>query len=467
MYRILTHISFQIQRRKQANAPPRVFSFLPNPLGSILGFAQPIAFIKDSMKKYGDTFTAHVLGKDLTFVTHPKDMDAIFSATDEQVSQREVYKFMTPVFGKGVVYDAKNTQRMMEQLHFVISGLRKDRFSRFVQIFEEETDIIINQLGESGEIELFEILSKLIIFTASRSLLGEGVRHYLQDKNLADLYHNIDEGISPLSFFFPNFPMPSSFSRNKAVKEVYQIFTELINERRKNPEKAEGNQDVLEILMNAQYRDKVKVPDSHICGILLAGLFAGQHTSSITSTWTLMNLLFHPHILKRVMEEQKEVMDSLDDQLTYDKVRAMHLLENCMNEALRMYPPLIMLMRYCKENVKCGNYVIPKGNIIVISTSVSGRHKDVFTEPDKYDPDRFDRLEQKKFNHSDLLFGSGRHKCLGENFARLQITSICSKLLRAFEFTPVDKKLPNVDYTSLVAGPGNKCFVRYKKRTSW
>jgi len=402
----------------------------------------------------------------MTFVTHPKDMDSVFGANDDQVSQREVYKFMTPVFGKGVVYDAKNSQRMMEQLHFVLSGLKTERFPHFVQIFEEETDKMIEELGDQGETDLFETLSKLIIFTASRSLLGEGVRSYLEDKNMADLYHNIDNGISPLSFFFPNVPMPSSFTRNKAVKEVYSIFKSLMAERRKNPDAAAGNQDVLELLMQAQYRNGKKVPEAHICGILLAGLFAGQHTSSITSTWTMVNIIKHQNVHKRVMAEQSEIMDSLDDTLSYDKVRSMHLLENCMNEALRMYPPLIMVMRYCKQSVKCGKYVIPEGNIVVVSTSVSGRHPDVFTNPDQYDPDRYDRREHKKYSHSDLLFGSGRHKCLGENFARLQISSICSKLLRAYEFE-MAQPLPDVDYTSLVAGPKQKCIVRYKKRTTF
>ena len=43
----------------------------------------------------------------MTFITHPRAYDVFFKAHEDELEQREVYKFMTPVFGKGVVYDAE------------------------------------------------------------------------------------------------------------------------------------------------------------------------------------------------------------------------------------------------------------------------------------------------------------------------------------------------------------------------
>jgi sterol 14-demethylase len=135
-----------------------------------------------------------------------------------------------------------------------------------------------------------------------------------------------------------------------------------------------------------------------------------------------------------------------------------------MREALRMYPPLICLMRYVKKARKWENYTIPKGNVVVVSPSVTGRCADVYTNPDTFDPDRFaePRKEHEKMRHANLAFGSGRHKCIGENYAILQVKSILSKLLRTYDMELVSK-VPNINYTSLVVGP-EPCIVKFNRR---
>jgi sterol 14-demethylase len=53
--------------------------------------------------------------------------------------------------------------------------------------------------------------------------------------------------------------------------------------------------------MDMTYKDdKTSLSDDEIVGLLIALLFAGQHTSSITSTWTAMFLLFNPSCMEKV-----------------------------------------------------------------------------------------------------------------------------------------------------------------------
>ena len=227
----------------------------------------------------------------MTFLTHPRAFEVFFKAYDDELGLREVYRFMRPVFGAGVVYDAQSSEVMMEQLRFVTGSLTVPRFRLFTGIFEEEVKLKFAKMGDQGEADVFDILSNLIIYTASRCLLGHEIRHYLEDKNLGQLYHDLDEGISALSFFYPWLP---SKQRDVACKKVFQIFQALIDERRKNMD--EVHEDVLDTLIRSTYKSGEKLPDAHICGILLAGLFAGQHTSSIASSWTLMLILSNPEI---------------------------------------------------------------------------------------------------------------------------------------------------------------------------
>jgi sterol 14-demethylase len=453
-------ISLVIGNGTKKGQPPRMPHYIPF-LGNIVSFGKhPVNFIKEGAKRYGDVFTTKILNKEMTFVTHPRAYDTFFKATDDELSLREVYGFMSPVFGKGVVYDAKSTEMMMEQVRFVSSGLTTQRFHQFVDVFEEEVRLKSQKLGKSGEFDTVDTMGDLIIYTASRTLLGPSIREYLENKNLGKLYHDLDIGISPLSFFYPNLPQGI---RDRARNEIYKLFSELIEKRRKNPDL---EQDVLNAMLDARYKDGEKLPDSHIIGILLAGLFAGQHTSTIASSWTLLNIVNDKNIYKRVMEEQDRVMGTDPNaKLTYDKVQEMELLERCMREALRMYPPLIMLMRYVKKPRKHGDYVIPKGNVLVISPSQCGRCEDVYENPDVFDPDRFSdpRREHEKLRHGNISFGGGRHKCIGENFAILQVKSIISTILRTYDMELVDK-LPSINYQSMVVGPVQPCKIRYTAR---
>eukprot|EP00456_Euglypha_rotunda_P012109 TRINITY_DN13375_c0_g1_i2.p1 TRINITY_DN13375_c0_g1~~TRINITY_DN13375_c0_g1_i2.p1 ORF type:complete len:221 (+),score=41.42 TRINITY_DN13375_c0_g1_i2:106-768(+) len=215
--------------------------------------------------------------------------------------------------------------------------------------------------------------------------------------------------------------------------------------------------------MDAKYTDGTAPTTEDIGGLLLACLFAGQHTSSITSTWTGMLIMTHgKDLLPRLEAEQKEALSASGGKLTLEAIEKMPLLKNCVKETLRMYPPLILLMRKVKKPLTYKDYIIPEGEIIISSPSVGHRLENVYSQPDKFDPDRFDRGEGKgKFDY--ISFGAGRHACLGQQFGLLQVTSIWSVLLRNFDFELVDK-LPPIDYTSLVAGPKGHCRVRYKRK---
>jgi len=94
---------------------------------------------------------------------------------------------------------------------------------------------------------------------------------------------------------------------------------------------------------------------------------------------------------------------------------------------------------------------------------VGHRIPSVYKNPDKFDPDRFTRGEGNQKNFEYIAFGAGRHACLGQSFGILQIKTIWSVLLRNFDFQVIDP-FPEVDYTSLVAGPKGRCRIRYRRK---
>lgn len=467
---ILAHWFFSGSKRPK-NAPPNAYIGLPL-IGNYIEFAKnPVTFIDNCYKKYGCIYTVPMLHKKLTFLIGPEVSVPFYQLSDDFMSQSEVYGFMTPVFGTGVVYDAEPKKRT-QQMQSMAQGLRTKHLESYVPKIEKETLDYLKRWGDKGEVNILDALSELTILTSSRCLHGDDVRETMFEE-VSRIYHDLDKGVTPLSFFFPYAPTAAHKLRDNARLQMVELFSKVITARKLKPkEVTSGFTDILQVFIEMVYKDdQTKLSDDQIVGLLIALLFAGQHTSSITSTWTAMFLAHDPECLAKVMAEQSELLggsDNASKPLDFDAVNKMDYLQNCVKESLRMHPPLIMLMRMAMTDIettlKGEKFTIPKGDIVITSPAVSSRLADVFKNPDSFEPDRFgEERNEQKTPYAYLGFGGGRHACLGQQFGLMQVKTIVSVLMRNFKIEPTTKEFPEPDYTAMVVGPKNHCTVRYTK----
>lgn len=396
----------------------------------------------------------------------PEAQELFCKASDDVLSQNEVYDFMKPVFGPEVVYDASRKNRQV-QFQSMANGLRVSRLKSYVPKIELETRQYLASWGEEGEVDLLNALSELTILTATRCLHGDDVREEMF-KEVAALFHDLDHGLTPLTVFWPNAPTKEHHKRNVARKEMVSLFTKVIKARRANPGKGSDGTDILSIFMDLKYKDGSKITEEQVTGLLIALLFAGQHTSCISSTWTSLFVANDPSIMERVIAEQDKVMKGKDS-LCFDDVNEMGFLHDCMREALRLCPPLIMLIRLamkdCEVTVDGKTFTIPKNDMVCVAPSVGMRIASVFPKPDTFDPDRFgEGREEHKIPYAYMGFGGGMHSCMGQNFAFMQVKSILSVLFREYEIERIAPEMPEINYAAMVVGPKGDCRVRYKKR---
>ncbi|RAL54610.1 unnamed protein product [Cuscuta campestris] len=459
-------IAALIMPRSKKRLPPTVKSW---PLiGGLARFLRgPIVMLREEYPKLGSVFTLNLLNKNITFLIGPEVSAHFFKAPESDLSQQEVYQFNVPTFGPGVVFDVDYSIRQ-EQFRFFTESLRVTKLKGYVDQMIMEAEEYFSKWADSGEVDLKYELEHLIILTASRCLLGEEVRNKLFE-DVSALFHDLDNGMLPISVIFPYLPIPAHRRRDLARKKLAEIFSNIIASRKKT---GKSENDMLQCFIDSKYKDGRQTTESEVTGLLIAALFAGQHTSSITSTWTGAYLLCHGKHMSAVLEEQKSLMKKHGaTKVDHDILSEMDVLYRCIKEALRLHPPLIMLLRSShsdfrvttKEGVE---YDIPKGHIVATSPAFANRLPHIFKEPDTYDPDRFGpgREEDKAAGpFSYISFGGGRHGCLGEPFAYLQIKAIWSHLLRNFELELVSP-FPEIDWNAMVVGVKGKVMVRYKRR---
>jgi sterol 14alpha-demethylase len=443
--------------------PPMLPGALP-----VLGHAlemrkRPVELFTRGRDMYGDVFSIALPGVPrAVMMSGPKAQQKFFRLSDKDVSMREVYKLMTPIFGKGIAYDAE-PEVMKEQLAFFHDALREARLRTYAQGFVEEARSFFGEWGDEGEIDLYETGNKLTIYTSSRSLLGRNFREHLSDE-FAQLYYDMEGGLNLLAFFAPNLPVVPAFRRrDKARARLGQLIAKIVQTRRAE---GSGEEDFLQTLMDAKYKDGRTLTEDEMTGLLLAIMFAGHHTSGVTFAWTGVLLNQNPHWIERLRAEQDRVLGDRTE-LTLEDLRAMTELDWTIKEVLRMYPPIIMMMREVLNGFDYDGYHIEAGSMVMTSPAMAHRIPEVFEHPNRFDPERFspERDEEKKNPMSWIAFGGGRHRCMGIVFAQLQLRAIWSHLLRNFDFELIESKY-EPDYDRLLVGPRLPCRARYRRRTA-
>nr|XP_060638255.1 lanosterol 14-alpha demethylase [Anolis sagrei ordinatus] len=460
----LLQLGSKNRRQSKGNQryPPYISSNIPF-LGHAVAFGKnPIEFLENAYEKYGPVFSFTMVGKTFTYLLGSDAAALLFNSKNEDLNAEDVYsRLTTPVFGKGVAYDVPNPV-FLEQKKMLKTGLNISQFKNHVPIIEKETLEYFKTWGDSGERNLFEALSELIILTASHCLHGKEIRSILNEK-VAELYADLDGGFTHAAWLLPGWlPLPSFRRRDRAHRKIKAIFYEVIQKRRQSEDRED---DMLQTLLDVTYKDGRYLTDDEIAGMLIGLLLAGQHTSSTTSTWLGFFLARDKSLQEQCYVEQKAVCGEDLLALNYDQLKDMTLLEHCLKETLRLRPPIMTMMRMARTPQTVAGYTIPPGHQVCVSPTVNHRLKDCWIENLDFKPQRYlqeNPAAGEKFAY--VPFGAGRHRCIGENFAYVQIKTIWSTLLRWYEFDLVDGYFPSINYKTMIHTPNNP-IIRYKRRS--
>lgn len=409
---------------------------------------------------YGEIFSIRLPGIVGTFLLSPEGHEAFFNAPGDQLNQRDFYKMMVPIFGKGIAYDV-SPEIMDEQLSLIQGTLRGTLLQSYAQAMVEEADLFFSSWGDEGEVDLLQLGNHLTLCSATRCLLGKQFREEVPIEEFSELYHRLQYGINIIATFAPNLPIPSFIRRDRARAELGRLIGQILQKRRNS---RVVHQDVLQKLMETHYSDGRPFSDEEIIGWLVAMIFAGHHTSGVTFAWNIILLHQNQAYLDRVLLEQKGVSEE-NGKSRLEQFKEMILLGNSIKETLRLHPPLIFLMRKVLKPFVYKGYTLPKGSMAIVSPKVGQRLDTVFSQPELYDPDRFSasRAEDKKTPMAMIPFGGGRRICMGMEFAQLQLKALTSVFLRNFEIELMEDHYEN-DYTRLVVEPKKPCRIRYRRR---
>lgn len=173
-------------------------------------------------------------------------------------------------------------------------------------------------------------------------------------------------------------------------------------------------------------------------------LVGSMDTAASSVEWILSELLRNPTVMAKVQKELEQVV-GLNRMVEESDLEKLEYLDMVVKESFRLHPVAPLLIpHYAMEDTVVDGYHVPKNSRIVINTYAIGRDPAVWTDPEKFLPERFNGSGiDLRGQHFQLIpFGSGRRGCPGMQLGLIKVRLIVAQLVHCFDWKLPDSVSP-------------------------
>ncbi len=434
--------------------PPAVSGGVPL-LGHTKEFlTSPETVLWRGYQEHGRIFRLNLPGRSGVVLLGPEHTNFLFAAErDERVSIRRAYPFFVHMFGADGYFLADEDE-YKRQRDIVLPRFQARQLEGHVEKMDEITARFVADLGHEGEIDLVNTMGPHVMGVAKQCFLGSDLSGRL-DADFFTVFRQFSEGLDPI---VPGWlPIPRMVRCHRARDQLRAVVADLLRERQQNPVEPA---DFLQVLAEATYTDGQPVPVHRLVNLILMLIWVGYETTNGHLAWAIVDLLQNPAELAKVVAEQRALLTP-GEPLTVKHLHQLQGLDRAVRESERLHPVTLVLARRAAEAIDHAGYRIPKGAVVMVPPALNHRLPDVFPEPDRFNPDRF--ITDPKSIRNLVGFGGGLHRCLGMQFACLEIKLTLTRLLQHFDLELVDRS-PVTAAGQTTKWPQSPCRVRYRRK---
>ncbi|XP_073150829.1 cytochrome P450 71AU50-like [Henckelia pumila] len=226
----------------------------------------------------------------------------------------------------------------------------------------------------------------------------------------------------------------------KDLSKSFDGFLEkIIDEHVENNKENKEDFDFVDTMVGIMESD-IKIDRRHVKAVLLDMFIAGMDTSATAVEWALSELVRHPRVMKKLQEELESIV-GLDEMIDESHIDDFPYLDMVIKETLRLHPVAPLLLPHeSMEDCVIDGFDVPKGSRIIVNTWSIGRDPDVWSDPEKFSPERFaeNDVDIRGRDFRLLPFGSGRRSCPGLQLGLTSVRLMLAQLVHCFDW-----KLPN------------------------
>lgn len=265
-------------------------------------------------------------------------------------------------------------------------------------------------------------------------------------KIIYDAFHSYQR-YAQSSSMFKLYGLPSFGYRaraERAARRIHEVFEPIVRKRYNAYQAGEGEQkgDILGALLEARHPETgAPFSHHHLMEQVSTIFLAGHETTASAMTWALYLLAECSHVQDRARAEV--AVAEKECSFGPASLKVMPVVRNTFREALRLYPPLSFFLREVTKPTQMRDKSLAPGSMLVVSPWLIHRNRTIWTQPHAFDPDRFDRPEEKSAcRHAYMPFGKGPRICIGAGFAQQEAMILIARLLSAFDLAPAPGPKP-------------------------
>jgi len=400
-------------------------------------------------------------------------------ASPDQYCKGMLSEILEPIMGKGLIPADPVTWKVRRRA--VAPAFHKRWLRRMVDLFADRADLLVNDLQKrsGGVVDMEERFCSVTLDIIGKSVFNYDFGSVTKESPIVKaVYRVLREAEHRSSSFIPYWDLPYAnqwmggqveFSRDMTMLD--DIICNLVNDAILTRSEAtveeleeredEDNPSLLRFLVDMRGED---LSSSVLRDDLMTMLIAGHETTAAVLTWTLFELAQgDPDMFKEVQAEVRTILKG-KSRPDFDDVPKFEKLRLCLVEALRLYPePPVLIRRARTQDILptggsgLGDIKVLRGTDIFVSTWNLHRSPDLWENPEKYDPTRWER----KFTNDNikgwkgfdpdkcsglypneiatdfafLPFGGGQRKCVGDQFAMMEAIVTMSLIINNFDFT--------------------------------
>ncbi|XP_073988994.1 cytochrome P450 6a2-like [Rhodnius prolixus] len=365
------------------------------------------------------------------------------------------------------------------------SGKLKMMFIHMLECTEELIKCINENINKDYEIK--NDLSTFSINVIGNAILGIQLMNKQATAKLRKMSTSLFE-ITPLrflaSFIVLNAPKFSKlFGLTVISAEVTQYFEGLIKntfeQRTKNNYqrndyvqqllklKEQGFIDIQTNEVEDEYlqlnskpaTENIEITDELLTGQAFQFIAAGHDFIYLNILYSMFEIARVNHIQERLRKDVRDALKKCGG-YTYEALKEMTYLEQCIQETLRLHTPSFFVTRECtKTYVTEDGLVIEKGQKLIIPLTAIHRDPKLHAEPEVFNPDRLPPNTTRS-NFTYMPFGDGPRICVGMRYSLLEMKLALAKIIDNFKFTlsPQTKVPFEINKMSFIVYPKSKIY---------
>ncbi|MFC3227304.1 cytochrome P450 [Marinibaculum pumilum] len=429
--------------------PPPDLSHIPGPAAPPL-IGHTVAIVKDgyafhrtAIARYGEVYRYRMFGNQAVALSGPDALEFVLMDRDRIFSSQLGWDVIRRLFSRGLMLrdfdDHRRHRRIMQ------AAFKSPAMADYLARMNVELDRLVAAWPVDASFRFYPAVKALTLRLGGAVFMGfdtgSGSNRASATAENAEIDRINTAFIEEVraTVGLVRSPLPFTAMRRGVRSRAWlnDRFARLIAERRARVAQGGGGDDFFTQMCLATDEDGNRWSDDEIVDHFNFLLMAAHDTTSTALAKMAWALAAHPEWQARLADE----VAALDGApLTLDSLNRLEQTEWVFKEALRLMPPVPFLPRRAMQAFDWGGYRIPAGTRVQVSPGLVMASPELYTDPDRFDPERFspDRAEDRRHRFAWAPFGGGAHKCIGMNFATMQVKAFTVALLSRRRLAPAD-----------------------------